>query len=111
MAEILQFPGKKAAPELEPAPRQEFTRAPRPNRVQEVVDSPAVQGALNRIQVGRYAAILPDVTDQHNAIEALIAAAQFYAVGGVDSGTRARKALEKFQQAVSESTPQPPSAA
>jgi hypothetical protein len=106
VSNVIQFPRKEAAPEPKPEARQSFTRAPRP-----AAERPAEQGVLNQIPVGKFAAILPDVTDEMNPIEALLAATQFYAVGGVDSGKRAQKAFAKFQQAVAQSNPQPPSAA
>jgi hypothetical protein len=102
-ADILQFPRKQTEPAQEPKPelrQQAFTRTPRP-----CVERPVVQGVLNQIPVGKFAAILPSVTDEQNVIEALLAATQFYAVGGVDQGERARKALAKFQQSIN---PQPP---
>jgi hypothetical protein len=74
------------------------------------MSTPVEEGILNRVPTGKFAAILPDVTDGMQPIEAFIAACQFYAVGGQDQGKRAKAALAKFQQLIA-TTPQPPGAA
>lgn len=100
MAEVIQFPGRSRPEPI----RKEARPAAAP------ASMPAEEGVLNRIPVGRFQSILPDVTDAMQPIEAFIAACQFYAIGGQDQGRRAKAALAKFQQLIA-TTPQPPGAA
>ncbi|MFW6855284.1 hypothetical protein ACODYM_28755 [Burkholderia gladioli] len=99
MAEILQFPSRKPAGTTTP------TKAPRAAAERPTAPTSGNNGILHRIPVGRYAALLSQVTDEMNPIEALLAASQFYAVGGTDGGDTARRALEKFHQMVNPTPP------